>query len=1396
MRSDTYQILLIITGAVVTVLFGVFVYREFFPEYKIYQKKYVELEQFRSSYTHEDPVPFSIGVKQLVIEREDKGPPIIDRCTSCHVALQVPYYSSTKIGYDINGNVLIDSDGHPVLFPNEDYIWGKIDAKIAELRDEKVNEQLIKEGQSGEVKNRLKLAETYESLKIAKVGEYEYDVTKVLAAHPLIGKETRPFEYHPIEEYGCTSCHNGNGRGLVSDKAHGPVLDGQYEGEFEGTIPKFTESDPANDPKFSRVFNHKPDHKLLFQTQPLFLGALIQAKCMQCHQTSDTQIDYSMTATNDLLQKTKTAYQVLLSSFEKDKNTILVLLKLKRLIRNNGYDKTIKYLQEKKVDYSLPIKDTEELASQEKYLEKIAADKPIQDMAQKIVLEKLNNDLVFFIGSNQLVSELDTLFAQQKNGDVDFINQFIFDHLNDEDANGNLFNKAKKIDLDKDLIKHAEDNSESFPKGVEDQPNLKNLSVDVDELTKNYQRGKELFFAQACYACHRISGFSRGGVGPELTKAGDSYPWFIKQSIVWPQADVRASTMPNMRLDHEEIEDVMAFLLAQHGSNRAIAQTAYQASLMAWDAGRKQSWEKPISPTKIHDLDYSMTVFATEGCASCHRLQGFISDVGFKIEKDNPSFDELFAEKEWFKKLFPEQIHVGQYDEQLPGSYIVEQIEKHGAEIDEKIISDVRQGSILEKIEKRHPQSIESLYSNFKYAFRAKNHYYDALIKNEKDPVKKKELTAQKNGWKDKVHRVLMMYVQTYGLGRLIGPRPNWSGVYRSDEWLMEHFRNPSSHVPRSIMPVLPFDDTKFYALTYMLDVLGIKNRNAVRERWMQRGFDPEEAFNIHCAQCHGESRIGNGAVAEWIYPIPKNLRNPDFLRNLTKEIATNSITHGVPGTPMPPWGEVAHNKPQEIGERNANKPVLTKGEIAQLVDWLFSSLSGGEVIRGAEQVPKWQYQPEDVLKELENEGGILKPFPNEGEKVKPFPSEGEINKPFPGEREKIKPFPNEDKKDSLKENVSKIDSPIIDLLALNEQLPPKSSEKPLIPVETVFDRIPSVEGAADTYYIKKEYYTPENIEAGKKFFLINCAVCHGNEGDGSGTRSGAMQEAKPRMLTNLDWIKSRDDLRLLRSIKYGVYGTAMTPWGDLTSSLQRIQLVLFIRTLSKEQDRREQLNVALYKAFDETLFAIDQASINENQKLQKLIDELESIQSQLEGNHFTDELAKKAPELFQKSLFIKQKIGQIKEVNQEFLDLKTELKKSRLIYLNLGVMVISKGIGNDVLNLILQMIGLNDGRITIQEGKLIVTDDPEYEVKIHHLQKTLLDIINKKINDVELQKKNLEASADKKSENITTLEADLKAYNKLKYMLEADVEEALRSSKKQTVMIEKINITKLSEQQ
>lgn len=1159
-RGDIYQIVLIFSGLLVTALFSIFLYREIFPEYKIYQKDYVKLEEFRSTYTGQPLPPFSFGVKQIVLEREDKGPPVVDRCVSCHVALEIPAFSPTKIVRDSEGKIAYDKDGNPELVPNEEYIWKKLDQAIADLRDEKVNENLRQHGEESKVKERLAKASDYEALKTAEIGENKYDVRKVLAMHPLMGKETRPFEFHPVQEYGCTSCHNGNGNGLTTEKAHGPVFDGHYEIEFVGPVPKFLETDSANDPRFSRVFNGKPGHELLFQTTPIYVGSLIQAKCVQCHQTTQQSSDSNIpTSLSPLLQK------------------------------------------------------------------------------------------------------------------------------------------------------------------------------EIDGLTTDYQQGRTLFLEQACYACHKIAGLSRGGVGPELTNEGNAYPWYIKQKIVWPQSDLKTSTMPNMHLDHDEIEDLMTFLLAQKGASKAVGAVPYKASVQAWEAGGKLPWEQPIPPAQIFDLRYSMTVFTIEGCAACHRLKGFESNVGYAIEKQKPSFDQLYNERNWFQKLFPEII---------TGSEIVSTIETHAKEIDEKIVDGVREHAILEEIEEKYPKTLESFYSPFKYALRAKNH----ASKNE----------AELNQWKERVQRIMKMFIQEYGLGRLICPRPNWSGIYRSDEWLMEHFRNPSSHVPRSLMPVFPFDETKFYALTYMLDVLGVRNRDAIQQIWENRGFNPELAFQTHCSQCHGELRQGNGPVSEWIYPIPKNLTSGDFLRNLTKENAMISIHHGVKGTPMPPWGEVAQDKPMQVKEMAKSRPVLTEAQIKQLVDWLFASLSGEQVIKTEQDVLKWQYTPEEAVKELKNEGNV----------------------PNLQEHRAIEPSEVKRKAD----------------VAALESIPPSRENE--IGIEDVFDEkanpIPDEENKT-LYYIKKKYYTEHNVLEGQKFFLSNCAVCHGAEGDGSGNRAATMAEAKPRMLSNLNWIRTRDDLRLLRSIKYGVPGTAMTPWGDFTSSLQRMQLVMFIRSLSEEQDQRDTLNNALYETYATALQTIDEARLSESRLIQQYEKEFNESQAQQQELSKQAEQGKippaKALKAYEKHLAVGKKLNEEKAIDQALLDLKNDIRQERDIYQGLGIDLINRSVGPDVLQTFIEMIKLNVNRYAVEKDKLVFKSESDSDKKILSLQQKITQELDRKVSRLEKEQLTEEgkiASAER-SERLKEIVADIASYKALKNKIVAGVEAAIKLKNKQKAEVKKI---------
>lgn len=1329
MRSDRYQLALITLGIAATVFFAYFLHRELFPEYRIFQDDYIALEEFRSSYTGEPAPVFKTGVKQIVFEREDKGPAKIDRCISCHVAMQLPHFSPTRIEHDINGNIVRKDDGTPELVPNEDYVWAKLNQKIAGLKDAKVNEQLLSQNESSKVSAREKEAAKLESLTTKEIDGHVIDMTKVLAMHPLIGKETRPFEFHPLEEYGCTSCHSGNGRGLTIEKAHGPVFDGTYEAEYMGPKPEFTERDRANDPRFASVFNDKPGDALLFQTTPILVGNLIESSCVQCHRHSSVAISGLADTAASLASNKKKKTDAIKQGFIDEEQALASLLKIKMLVSAKGLKGTEEQLKKEADDPTTLLIDRSRSSEQLAYL-KGQNGRPKE---QKDLLISLDAQMISMLGSAVLLAQLEK-DSEKASPTVSLIDKFLQSKQNTPEATGSLFAKMKIINLESELLSHIENAQNSLSNSVADENIVAGMASDIDWLTKDFAHGKELFFSQACYACHRIAGTARGGVGPELTNAGETYPWFLKESIVWPQADLRTSTMPNFMLDHVEVEDLMTYLLGQKGPTKAISQIEYKQAIQEWEAGRKTELEKPVPPSKVHDLRFGMTVFATQGCAACHRLEGYVSDVGFSKEKEaKASFEDLLKEKQWFANLFPEEIR---------GSKLAAVLESHADEIDKRIVDHVREGSILEEIDKNHPEIIESFYSDFRYASRAKDAYYHELMKKAETPEKVKEAALALENWKERVRRVLFMYIQEYGLGRLIGPRPNWSGIYRSDEWLMEHFRNPAAHVPRSIMPVLPFDDTKFYALTYMLDVLGRQNRDRMRTLWNHTGFQPERAYQLFCSQCHGDYMLGNGPVATWIYPIPKNLRNAEFLRNLTRENAINSIKHGVKGTPMAPWGETPSPKPDYDGV-----PILTSDEIEKLVDWLYSSLPGSTVIRGSEDVPKWNYTPEDVIKELDREGNKLIPKPDEESSQKP---------PLSKNNRAMKEFTLSKLKSASSINKNAV------MYAENDSGTKKTGPDSVnVEVDKIFDTVPNPNkgGEQNLYYIKKKYYTKENIDSGKAFFELNCAACHGREADGTGMRAGIMVDAKPRMLNNLDWIKTRDDLRLLRSIKYGVAGTSMTPWGDLTSSLQRLQLVIFIRTLSEEKEKRDGLAEALYTTFDTDAQKIDVLRIPGYSEIDSVeaqfnkIRQARMIADSTAGEN--KEAINSAVKLYQQQLELEDQLGEKRAADKLLVDLRKLVIGQKEIYQSIGNDMISLGVDGLLWDQLLKMIALNQSQLTLKDGKLILSDNSKSMAAISELANKMATQMTQQIDRLQQEKI---AISGKFSSNAN--DADLRANN------------------------------------
>ena len=1362
-----YQITLIGLGGLVALLLLYFIWKEVFPQYKEYQNTYVALEEFRSTYTGNPPPAFTKGIKQIVIPDPEHGPEEIDRCISCHVALKFDHFSPTKVAKDINGKVIYTENGTPLLVENENYVWKRLHDTIADLRDEKVNTKLEAEGKHSEVKKRLNKALELEELKSGTFDDIPVNMERVIAMHPLMGSETTPFELHPMEEYGCTICHNGNGRGLTLKTAHGPIYDDLYEAAHMGPHPKFTEIDEENDPAFSKVFNHKPGHDLLFQTTPVFVGSLMQSACVQCHRSTSNELQGVVEAADSLADRKKNQVDIIRKGFDSEVSAVIATVQLREWIQTKGYENSKQVFLESLSNYKLPPEALDQIYSRMKYLEHISSQsQETGDKLSEKIDSTLHQLLEDSLGSETNITILSKQLALHPREPELLVKDFVT--RKNQSEKGSLFVKAQALKNAEAAQNRLSNATEPLNFLINDKSFKNQYITDAQRMIGGYDRGQNLFMQNACYACHSIEGLSRGGVGPELTNIGNSYPWYIKESIVYPQADLKTSTMPNFKLDHEELEHLMTFLLAQRGGDLLQTDVQRSVAIKAWQAGKKLPWEEPIPPTDILDLNASMKTFALEGCAACHKLMGFESNTGFISETQNNK-DELYQDREWFYETFPEQIH---------GSQLVSLIEKYQDTIENKISNTVRENSILEEINIESPGTIEGFYTNFKFAMRAKNSEYSERLAQAKNNEEAVKVEAEFLRWKSSVQKVLQIYIQQYGLGRDIAPRLNWSGVYRDNAWLYGHFKKPEAYIPRSIMPIMPFDDSKFYGLIYMLHELGAKNRDRIQEIWDTQGFSPELAYTLYCSSCHGTSRHGNGPVAQWIYPIPKNLRDSTFMHNLTKEKAIESLIHGVPGTPMPPWG-----KSIPKSELKENSPVMTEQQIEELVDWLYSQLKVKEVFKENE-VLKWKYTPADVLKEIEEGRETLPSLPEESQKntteLDPSQYKGASAANFSlsstlYEGVKIEPAFLKDNKETRVSAASMGQSSPV---SINQYMEEKVDE---------------YDGKKYTrYYIKPIYYTSVNIVKGEHLFIMNCSHCHGKEGAGNGLRAEAMVDAKPRILTNTNWLSQRDDLRLLRSIKYGVPGTSMTPWGDKVNIIQSMQIVMFIRQKAYENQWQQKFTDKLFTVFNTSEMNLDRVRAFYYTKMKSAQEQYENsvnakanLYEKLKEGKVN---AQDAAAAYEKELELLKKVQYFQELDKYLKTLIDLVLQEKQCYQSIGKTLASRGLDRTTLTYFINLVSLNEGQYTFNDKILERLENPQVSER-NYLTKLILEGIDVKLKQLSKeveQVKNQMISAQR-AESLDVLNESVLMLTNAKSTLVLQLERASQLNEEQEKIYQKL---------
>jgi mono/diheme cytochrome c family protein len=156
-----------------------------------------------------------------------------------------------------------------------------------------------------------------------------------------------------------------------------------------------------------------------------------------------------------------------------------------------------------------------------------------------------------------------------------------------------------------------------------------------------------------------------------------------------------------------------------------------------------------------------------------------------------------------------------------------------------------------------------------------------------------------------------------------VGPELAFTAVQRDHTWLMTHFHDPKSVVPGSVMPPYPLPEPAFDSLSvYLLS----RKPPAVPA-------DPAAQFQRLCSRCHGAKGEGDGVIANYLDPKPRDLSKAAFMKTKSRDRLIHSLRYGVAGTSMAPWGGV-------LDDQAAGK----------LIDWVLADVTQGSSVRRVER--------------------------------------------------------------------------------------------------------------------------------------------------------------------------------------------------------------------------------------------------------------------------------------------------------------------------------------------------------------------------------------------------------------------------------------------------------------
>lgn len=439
------------------------------------------------------------------------------------------------------------------------------------------------------------------------------------------------------------------------------------------------------------------------------------------------------------------------------------------------------------------------------------------------------------------------------------------------------------------------------------------------------------------------------------------------------------------------------------------------------------------------------------------------------------------------------------------------------------------------------------------------------------------------------------------------GPDLSYLGRKRSEQWEIEHLKDPRGYSPLSIMPRFGFlSGEERQDIAAYLFALG--NRYAAErmipppapysekenptpkgetkptqndqgwQTWtaadMQHG---KEIYIDKCQTCHGCSGNGLGTYAGTLIVTPANFKQRPF-RDMPEDQWFWHVSEGVPGSVMPPWKESLSKEDRWRVVRYVQqifaRPIMRdpaegdpSGEYAGLtnpVALTTQALEDGKAVFTRECM---------ICHGVAGRGdgpygqGLQPPPPDFGDG-----SYGTLQKPT---------YTDSDYFWRISEGLPWSAMPVWKLRYSAEdrwklthyirvhftqtEARPKADEPQPYPGIYLAQTMPSGANGDTT--------PPLSFESGKRTYLRHCAQCHGLDGKGTGWSASSL-DAPAGNLADQRSVK-RTDGEMYARTSFGVWNSAMPSWGEWMPEHDRWNAILFIRKglQNRTADMRSRFN-------------------------------------------------------------------------------------------------------------------------------------------------------------------------------------------------------------------------------